>query len=325
MARYRNPAELRNGAAFLKKGVCFTYTLAVFSSSGTIMNLVCVAILFMAAADQAATMPLNPATTQDTVDRALQRMFNADFTGANTLITEEIRNHPENPFLYSLRAAALLFSEFSRMQILELDFFADDESLTNRKRLNPDRNIRADFFQAIGHARALSSARLAIDPKDVNASYALFVAAGVETDYTLLVEKSYRRGYSLSKETQKYANRLLGMNPPIYDAYLSSGMLEYGVGNLNWFFRLFIRFDRISGNKQKAIEYLKLVIDHGRYYSTYAKILLSVIYLRDRKPEQALDLLKELERDFPENTLIQKEVLRISAKIGSTQSGKSSR
>jgi tetratricopeptide (TPR) repeat protein len=211
------------------------------------------------------------------------------------------------------------------MRILELDFFADDDSITDRKRLKPDRVIRTDFFQAIEHARKLSLARLAIDPKDVHASLALFVAAGVETDYTLLIDKSYRRGYSLSKETQKYANKLLAMNPPIYDAYLSPGMLEYGVGNLNWFFRLFIRFDQIKGNKQKAIEYLKLVIDHGRYYSTYAKILLSVIYLRDKKPKPALDLLKELERDFPENPLIRKEVLRISAKIESTQSGKSGR
>lgn len=289
------------------------------------MNLICVAILFTATAGQVAATPMKPASTQDEIDQALHRMFNADFIGAQAIITEEIRNHPENPFLYSLRAAALLFSEFDRMRILELDFFADDDSITDRKRLKPDKAIRADFFQAIGHARNLSLARLAIDPKDVNASLALFVATGVETDYTLLIEKSYRRGYSLSKETQKYANKLLAMNPPIYDAYLSPGMLEYGVGNLNWFFKLFIHFDQIQGNKQKAIEYLKLVMNHGRYYSSYAKILLSVMYLRDKKPEQALDLLKELERDFPDNLLIRKEVLRVSAKIGSSQSGKSRR
>jgi hypothetical protein len=289
------------------------------------MNLLCVAILFTATANQTMATPLTPAATQDAIDRAFHRMFNADFIGAQAIIAEEISNHPENPFVYSLKAAALLFSEFDRMQILELDFFADDESITDRKRLKPDMKIRTDFFRAVEHARNLSLARLAIDPKDVNASLALFIATGVETDYTLMIEKSYRRGYSLSKETQKYANKLLAMNPPIYDAYLSPGMLEYGVGNLNWFFKLFVHFDQIKGSKQKAIEYLKLVIDHGRYYSPYAKILLSVMYLRDKKLGQALDLLKELEHDFPDNPLIHKEVLRVSAKIGSTQSGKSSR
>lgn len=38
------------------------------------------------------------------------------------------------------------------------------------------------------------------------------MAAGLETEYSSLVEKSYLRSYSLSKETQKYARRLLAMN-----------------------------------------------------------------------------------------------------------------
>jgi hypothetical protein len=46
-------------------------------------------------------------------------------------------------------------------------------------------------------------------------------------------------------------------------------------------------------------------------------MLLSTIFLRDKKPEQALALLQELELDFPENPLIRKEIRRISAKIKS--------
>jgi hypothetical protein len=285
----------------------------------------CMTMLLAAVAGQARNAPPNPAATQDAADQALNRLFNADFAGAHSILKEEIRKHPEDPFPHSLRAATILFSEFDRMRILELDFFADDDSLTDRKLLKPDRKMREDFFQAIEHARNLASARLSINPQDVNASFAVFVAAGVEADYTLLIDKSYRRGYKLSKETQKYSRTLLAMNPPVYDAYLSPGMLEYGIGNLNWLFRLFVHFDQIEGNKQKAIEYLKLVIEHGRYYSPYAKILLSVINLRDKKPEQALVLLKELGRDFPENTLIRKEITRISKEIDAARPAKSSR
>jgi hypothetical protein len=285
----------------------------------------CMPMLYEALAGKARNAPQNPAVIMDAADQALNRLFNADFAGAHSILKEEIRKHPEDPFPHSLRAATILFSEFDRMRILELDFFADDDSLTERKLLKPDRKMREDFFQAIEHARNLASARLTINPQDVNASFALFVAAGVETDYTLLIDKSYRRGYKLSKETQKYSRTLLAMNPPIYDAYLSPGMLEYGIGNLNWFFRLFVHFDQISGDKQKAIEYLKLVIEHGRYYSPYAKILLSVINLRDKKPEQALVLLNELGRAFPENTLIHKEIVRLSKKIDASRPEKSNR
>jgi hypothetical protein len=259
------------------------------------------------------------------LDMAMSRMYNCDFSGAQAIFIEEIRKHPEDPLLHAFRASALLFSEFDRMKILELDFYVDNDSVTDRKRLKPDPSIRADIFQATGHARKLAGTHLSEDPQNTNALFALFVAAGVEADYSVLVEKKYIRSYSLSKETQNYAHRLLALNPPIYDAYVSSGILEYVVGNLNFFFKLFVHIDKIKGNKQLAVDYLKRTIDHGRYYAPYAKILLSVIYLRDNKPGQALVLLREFERDFPENALIHKQVIRISAKLQGNKQDKLSR
>jgi tetratricopeptide (TPR) repeat protein len=288
-------------------------TVGYSLTAGVFMNLICVAIFWAAAVAQAPAAP-----TQDAVDRAFHQMYNTDFAGAQATLAEEIRKNPENPILYSLRAAALLFSELSRMKILELDFFIDDDRLTDRKRIKPDPAIRGDFFQATRKARELASARVAADPQDPKAVFAMFMAAGVETDYTLLIEKKYIRSYSLTKETQNWARKALAMNPPLYDAYLSLGMMEYVVGNLNFFYKLFVNLDQIQGNKKKAVEYLNLVIEHGRYYPPYAKILLSVIYLRDKKPERALALLKELERDFPANQMIHEEVRRVSAKIGQT-------
>ena len=288
-------------------------------------SLICLAMLLVPPAAQEEIAPSNPGQAQNAADRALHQMYNADFAGAHAILTEEIRTHPDSALFYALRAGATLFSEFSRLKILELDFFADDDSVTDRKRLKPDPAIRADLFRATGKARELASASLANDPKDADALFALFMAAGVESDYTILIEKKYLRSYSLSKETHKYSRSLLAMNPPVYDAYLSSGMLEYVVGNLNFFFRLFVRFDQIKGDKQKAIDDLRLVIDHGRFYPPYARILLSVIYLRDKKPDKALALLKEYERDFPENALIRKEIVRISEKIKRAQPGKSGR
>ena len=289
------------------------------------MSLLHVVILLAAMAGQAENERMKPAAVQDPIDQALHQMYNADFAGGQTIIADEIRKRPEDPFLHALRATGLLFAEFDRMKILELDFFADDDSLTDRKKLKPDPVVGMEFFRATGEARRLASKRLETDPNDTNAIYALFVAVGVETDYVLLVEKKYIRSYSLAKEGQKYASRLLVMNPPVYDAYLNSGMMEYVVGNLNFFFRWFVHFDQIKGNKQKAIDCLKLVIERGRYYAPYAKILLSVIYLREKKPEQALVLLKELEIDFPLNPLIRKEVLRISSQSGSGKPGKTAR
>jgi tetratricopeptide (TPR) repeat protein len=195
-----------------------------------------------------------------------------------------------------------------------MQFFEDDDQLTDRARVKPDPAVRERLFATTAEAKKLATARLAVNPSDQNALFAMCMATGVETDYYGFIEKRYFKTYSLSKEGQRYARRLLALNPPIYDAYLTLGTVEYVVSNLNFFFRLFVRFDQIEGSKQKAIENLDQVIKHGHYYRPFAKILLAAVYLRDKRFAEALALLKEIGGEFPGNTLIQKEIARAAQK-----------
>jgi hypothetical protein len=277
-----------------------------------VLNLFCVLGFLGAAATAVQAAPTPPPSA---IDRAFNRLYNYDFAAAHAILDEELLKRPEDPLIYAVRGAAHLFSEFDRLKILELEFFADDDKVTDRKKLKPDPKAREQLFKVTGEARKLASARLAMDPNDHEAMFALCTAAGTETDYMGLIEKRYFRTYSLSKESQLYARKLLAMNPPFYDAYLTLGTVEYVVGSLNFFFRLFIRFDQIEGSKQKAIEDLKEVVQHGRYFPPFAKTLLSAIYLREKQPQQALALMKELERDFPENPLVKKEIKRATDMI----------
>jgi hypothetical protein len=283
------------------------------SEEKSFMHAVCLALMLAAISG-----PVD-GTGAPAIDKAFNRMYNFDFTGMYAILDGHVRVNPEDPMTYSARAVGLLFSELHRMQILETEFFTDDDKVTDKKKLNPDLAVRARLFEMTREARKRAGAILAIKPGDRNAMSAICTAAEVETDYTILVEKKYIRSFSMSKEAQKHARSLLSMNPPVCDAHLTLGMVEYVVSNLNWFYRLFVRFNKIDGNKQKAMENLKLVVEKGRYYAPLAKILLSVIYLREKQPQQALILMQEMERDFPENALIQSEVKKISLKIAPVQ------
>jgi len=260
------------------------------------------------------------AEAPNAIDRAFNRMYNYDFQGTHAILDEYLRSHPEDPLAHSVRGAAYLFSEFDRMKILEMEFFADDDRVTDKKRAKPDPAARARLFQVTGEAKKLAKARLALDGNERDALMAYCLASAVETDYAGLVDKKYFQSYSLSKETQRYARRLLSLNPPAYDGYLTLGAVEYVVANLNFFFRLFIRFDGIEGSRQKSIENLKKVVEGGRYLSPYAKILMAVVYLREKQPQKALVLMKEMEQDFPENPLIPAEIVRIEKKIQAQKS-----
>jgi hypothetical protein len=249
-----------------------------------------------------------------TIDLAFNRLYNFDFTGAHALLSAYIQAHPEEPLPYSIRGATYLFTEFNRLHILETEFFTSDDKITDKKRMKPDPEIRSLIFAATAEARKKAAVCLSQQPNDRTALFALSMAAGLETEYTIMVEKKYLRSYSLSKENQRYARKLLTLNPPFYDAYVTIGSAEYVIANLNFFFRLIAHFDDIKGSRPKAIEHLRTAINRGRYYQPYAKIILSVIYLRDKRIHDALSLMRELETDFPENPLFKKEAALLTEK-----------
>jgi tetratricopeptide (TPR) repeat protein len=255
------------------------------------------------------------------IDRAYDRIYNFDFAGAHNILDAEVRIHPEDPLIYSVRATALLFSELDRLKILEMEFLESDEKITDKRRLKPDPAVHRRLLEVTAQARRLAQARLAADPNDINGLFSMCTAMSAELNYAALVEKRYFLSYKLTRESLKYVRKLLALNPPFYDAYAATGTVEYVVGNLNFIFRLFIRFEQIEGNKQKAIENLKKAANGGRYFQSFAKLLLAALYMRENQVGLALDLMRELEKKHPENALLKREIKRAQEKLDAAPKG----
>lgn len=258
--------------------------------------------------------PPAPSVAVGAIDRAFGRLYNFDFPGALTVLDEHARTDPSNPLVYSVRAGTYLFMEMDRLKILQSQFFLDNDNLVDgMARLKPDPAVRAKLFAALSGARALAQAQLATSPRDIDALFAMCMAAGIETDYTALVENRTWRSLKLAGETTKNADTLLALQPPFYDAYLNFGSLEYVVGSLPFFVKWFVHYDGVQGSKQRGIEQLKLAAYNGRYYGPFAKILLAVVSLREKKAAEAEKLLSGLTREFPENELFKRELVRVSS------------
>jgi hypothetical protein len=219
---------------------------------------------------------------------------------------------PGGPAPLSVKAASYLFSELYRLKILELDFFTDDDKVVDRRALVPDPAARRAFLQSLDGAERFAGVRLASRPDDPGALFALSMATGLETDYAALVERRRFGSFSLSKRNQVYARKLLALNPPVDDAYMTFGTVEYVVGSLPFYLRWLVRLAQIGGSKEKAIEDLELVARRGRYYGPLARMTLAVIHVREKRPDKAEVLLAGLVSDFPENPLFRKELLRVS-------------
>ena len=265
-----------------------------------------------------ATSPAARAeTAPDPFVPIFNRLYNYDFAAAHAMLDERQRADPADPLPYSVRAAVYMFSEFDRLQILETDFFVDDDNMVDGQghRQKPDPEVKRRLFATLDEARARANVILAADPNHRRALLAMVMAAGVAADYVGFVERRQWKGMSLTRETNRYAQRLLALKPPVYDAYMNVGSLEYVVGSLPFFVRWFVRFDKIEGNKRKGIEQVKLVAQHGTYYGPFARILLAVASLREKKFEDARQIVAQLAADFPENPLLERELGKITARI----------
>jgi hypothetical protein len=246
------------------------------------------------------------------ISTAIDRLYNFDFQGTHATLDRYIASHPDEPLPYAIRASAYLFFELDRLGILESQFFASDKRIADKKGLKPDPAVRTAFLNAVNDAETRASAMLASHPDDENALFAMAVTLGVITDYTAFVEKKQFGSLSPAKRSNTYAQRLLQVDPAFADAYVTAGLSEYLIGSLPFFIRWFVHFDGVSGSKERGVEQLQRAAREGRYLRSFAKILLGLIYLREKKPAQTRQLLAELVREYPQNTLFRKELARFS-------------
>jgi hypothetical protein len=221
------------------------------------------------------------------------------------------KSHPEDPLGYAAEAAAFLFEECYRQGVLTSEYFLDDERFLGKIPLKPDPELRAQFFAADKQAQDLAQLRLKTNPDDPNALFAMSLSLGMEADYASLIDKHQLESLKKIREADVYAKKLLAVAPDAADAYLGLGMANYFIGSLSGPKKFFLGFAGIHGNKKAGIQQIEIAADHGHYLRPFAKILLALAALREKKTEVARTQLKELVAEFPENPLFASELAKL--------------
>jgi tetratricopeptide (TPR) repeat protein len=222
------------------------------------------------------------------------------------------KSHPEDPLGYASQAAAYLFEECYRQGVLTSEFFLDDKRFLGKVPLKPDPDLRAAFFAADKQAQDLAQLRLKTDPNDTNALFAMSLSLGMQADYASLIDKRQLDSLKKIREADKYSKRLLAAAPDAADAYLGLGVANYFIGSLPGAKKFFLSFAGIHGDKKAGIEQIGIAADHGHYLRPFAKILLALAALREKKTEIARTQLTELVAEFPENPLFASELAKLN-------------
>ena len=219
--------------------------------------------------------------------------------------------HPNDPLGSASEAAAYLFEECYRLDILTSEFFLDDKRFLGKVALRPNPELRAAFFAAIKRTQHSARQQLNTNPNDPNALFAITISLGMEADYAALIDKEQMESLKMIRDAEKHAKKLLTIAPERTDAYVTLGTANYIIGSLPRIKKLFLGFRGVHGDKKKGIKQLEIAAESGHYLRPFAKIMLALTALREKKPNVARAQLKELVAEFPENPLFANELAKL--------------
>jgi len=209
-----------------------------------------------------------------------QLLYQLQFDQAREGFAKWQQKRPGEPLGPALEAASDLFEEFYLKGVLTSEFFLDDNRLLGGIKDKPDPELERQFASAVQRAQKLARARMAKQPKDPDALFALTLIGGMQADDFFLIQKRQLDSMRSLRETERNAHILLGVAP-----------------------------DKTLGMQQVA---RAAASEHARYLRPFARLMLALAALREKDPDLARLQLQELALEFPENPLFAKELAKIT-------------
>ena len=181
--------------------------------------------------------------------------------------------------------------------MLESQFYENDDAFAGRPKLTPDPALRSTFHGCNRSSRAVLRTRgWPKIPKTATRFLRMTLSSGLQADYAALIEKRNMASLHFTKEASASAQELLAVCHDCYDALLATGFSKYIIGSMAAPVRWILRMGGLPSDKQGGIADLQTTAEHGHYLAPFARILLSIAYVREKDKPRAMQLLTGLQQ-----------------------------
>jgi tetratricopeptide (TPR) repeat protein len=242
--------------------------------------------------------------------------YNLEFDQAIADYTKLIAQDPADPISYNNLASAELYKEAYRLGLLDSIAFVQDTRLLRDRRLQADTGAKELVLNTLERGRRSSQTVLARDPSNVLALYSLCTNYALLATYEYMLEKSWFEALRNGSRAQAYCDQVRRVDPEFTDAYLVLGVYQYTAASLPLPVKLFAAIGGLHGSKKKGIEYVSRVAEEGRYDRDAARVVLAMLYCREKRPLEAAHLLEALIADYPRNYLYGLELASVYSDAG---------
>jgi tetratricopeptide (TPR) repeat protein len=233
---------------------------------------------------------------------AFEHFYNMEYERSIEEFTEIMQRHPGDPDAINHVLNATLFRELYRIGALNAGEYASD-SFVNARHRRADPHTCEQIKSLVQKALAIEDQRLAANSKDVGALYARGVTRAQFATYTALIEHAWFSALRNALGARHDHEKVLDLEPNNVDAKLIVGVHNYVIGSLPWGLKATSTVIGLGGNKEKGLEYLHTAAASNSETSIDAKIVLVVFLRREGRLDEALEILRGLEPEYPHNIL----------------------
>jgi hypothetical protein len=238
--------------------------------------------------------PMNAAAFED--------FYDMDYEHSVQEFTQISQRHPGDPDALNHLLTAVLFRELYRIGALNAGEYAND-SFIDTKHSQADPRVCDQIKSLVQQAEKIEESRLDINSKDIGALYARGVTRAQFATYTALIEHAWFSALRNALGARRDHEKVLDLDPRYVDAKLIVGAHNYVVGNLPWGVKTASSMMGLGGSKDKGLKYLNEAASGNSETSIDAKIVLIVFLRRERRFDEALQILRTLEPQYRHNVL----------------------
>jgi tetratricopeptide (TPR) repeat protein len=194
------------------------------------------------------------------------------------------------------------FDIIFRRGAVTIDYYLGGLTKSQLTPPKPPTALDAEFKVELNQAIALAERRLAANPRDVQAKYDLGAAYGLEASYLASVEGSMTAALMSARRAFNAQEEVLAADPRRLGAGVVVGTYRYLVAGLALPSRMLAYMVGFGGGKERGISLLDTAT-HDAAAHVEAKTALALIYSREGRHLDAMQLLGELADEYPKNRL----------------------
>jgi tetratricopeptide (TPR) repeat protein len=263
-----------------------------------------------------AGAPAAAETPRELRDRAAEFAYNLDHDESMRLLREAVALDPNDSATHRAIASSVWLDILFERGAVTVDHYLGGVSRSMIKVKKPAPELDAQFRAEIASAIELAQKEVDARPNDPQAHYDLGTALGLEASYIASVEGRLLAGLRAARRSFDEQERVLRLDPSRKEAGLIVGTYRYVVSTLSLPMRLMAYMAGFGGGRERGLRLIEESAATPSEDQTDALFALVLLYNREKRYDDALQVLDRLHRRYPRNRLVVLEAGATAVRAG---------